>query len=143
MNELQELTGIPDVVRGCPLTIPVLPELILPALSCYLRILLAKDNLVNRRLISRLLVKMGHTVAIAENGRVAMQLLSEREFDLVAMDMQMPIMDGLEVHRTDSRRRESIRTPHADRGDDRERLRRGPRKMPPGGNGQLRCQASQ
>jgi len=62
-----------------------------------LRILLAEDNVVNQRLISRLLEKMGHTVTIAGNGQLALRLLSEQEFDLVAMDMQMPIMDGLEA----------------------------------------------
>jgi PAS domain S-box-containing protein len=62
-----------------------------------LRILLAEDNMVNQRLISRLLEKMGHVVTIADNGQIALRLLSEQEFDLVAMDMQMPIMDGLEA----------------------------------------------
>jgi two-component system sensor histidine kinase/response regulator len=62
-----------------------------------LRILLAEDNVVNQRLTSRLLEKMGHTVTIAANGQLALRLLSEQEFDLVAMDMQMPIMDGLEA----------------------------------------------
>jgi PAS domain S-box-containing protein len=62
-----------------------------------LRILLAEDNIVNQRLTSRLLEKMGHTVTIAGNGQIVLQLLSEEDFDLVAMDMQMPIMDGLEA----------------------------------------------
>jgi PAS domain S-box-containing protein len=62
-----------------------------------LRILLAEDNEVNQRLISRLLEKMGHTVAVAANGQMAVRMWSEQEFDLVAMDMQMPIMDGLEA----------------------------------------------
>ena len=62
-----------------------------------LRILLAEDNLVNQRLASRLLEKMGHVVTIVDNGQTALRFLSERDFDLVAMDMQMPIMDGLEA----------------------------------------------
>jgi PAS domain S-box-containing protein len=62
-----------------------------------LRILLAEDNIVNQRLTSRLLEKMGHTVTIAGNGQIALQRLAEEDFDLVAMDMQMPIMDGLEA----------------------------------------------
>ncbi len=62
-----------------------------------LRILLAEDNTVNQRLTSRLLEKMGHTVTIAGNGQIALRLLAEEDFDLVAMDMQMPIMDGLEA----------------------------------------------
>ncbi|MGB2672333.1 MAG: response regulator [Candidatus Acidiferrum sp.] len=62
-----------------------------------LRILLVEDNLVNQRLTARLLEKMGHAVTIADNGQIALRILSEQEFDLVAMDMQMPIMDGLET----------------------------------------------
>jgi two-component system, sensor histidine kinase and response regulator len=62
-----------------------------------LRILLAEDNLVNQRLISRLLEKMGHNVTIAGDGQMALRLLTQQEFDLVAMDMQMPLMDGLEA----------------------------------------------
>jgi CheY-like chemotaxis protein len=62
-----------------------------------LRVLLAEDNVVNQRLTSWLLEKMAHTVTIAGNGQIALQLLAEEDFDLVAMDMQMPIMDGLEA----------------------------------------------
>jgi len=61
------------------------------------RVLLAEDNLVNQRLTSRLLEKMGHLVTLAPNGQVALQLSTANEFDLVAMDMQMPVMDGLEA----------------------------------------------
>jgi PleD family two-component response regulator len=62
-----------------------------------LRILLAEDNIVNQRLISRILEKMGHTVAIANDGVTALGMLAQQEFDLIAMDMQMPLMDGLEA----------------------------------------------
>ena len=59
--------------------------------------LLAEDNVINQRLISRLLEKMGHEVTLAGDGQEALRLLAENEFDLVAMDMQMPVMDGLEA----------------------------------------------
>jgi two-component system, sensor histidine kinase and response regulator len=62
-----------------------------------LRILRAEDNTVNQRLISRILEKMGHTVVVANDGAAALQILSQQQFDLVAMDMQMPVMDGLEA----------------------------------------------
>jgi CheY-like chemotaxis protein len=65
--------------------------------SARLRILLAEDNVVNQRLISRILTKMGHTVVVASDGAVALKVLSQHEFDLIAMDMQMPVMDGLEA----------------------------------------------
>ena len=62
-----------------------------------LRILLAEDNTVNQRLISRILEKMGHTVVVTNDGAAALTMLSQQPFDLVAMDMQMPVMDGLEA----------------------------------------------
>jgi PAS domain S-box-containing protein len=60
-----------------------------------LRILLAEDNVVNQKLMAKMLEKMGHEVAVAADGQVALQKLAEQEFDLVAMDMQMPVMDGI------------------------------------------------
>jgi PAS domain S-box-containing protein len=64
-----------------------------------LRVLLAEDNLVNQRLMSRILQKMGHTVVTANDGSEALSLLSKQPFDFIAMDMQMPVMDGLETTR--------------------------------------------
>jgi two-component system, sensor histidine kinase and response regulator len=66
-----------------------------PAAS--LRVLLAEDNRVNQMLASRLLEKRGHHVAVAKNGREALEVLTKDSFDLVLMDLQMPEMDGLEA----------------------------------------------
>ncbi|MEN9352932.1 MAG: hypothetical protein RL318_257 [Fibrobacterota bacterium] len=68
-------------------------------MSRPLNILLAEDNAVNRTVISRLLEKMGHSVASAENGRIALQMLPGNHFDLLLTDIQMPEMDGLELVR--------------------------------------------
>src|SRR5579863_8500072 len=68
-----------------------------PAESTGLRVLLAEDNLVNQRLIVRLLEKMGHQVTVVNNGLEAVQRLENEKFDLVTMDMQMPVMDGVEA----------------------------------------------
>jgi len=62
-----------------------------------LRILLAEDNPVNQLLAARLLGKQGHSVAVAHNGREALERIEAQPFDLVLMDVQMPELDGLEA----------------------------------------------
>ncbi len=64
------------------------------------RILVAEDSVVNQRLATRLLEKAGHTVVIANNGREAISALQEERFDVVLMDVEMPIMSGLEATAT-------------------------------------------
>jgi signal transduction histidine kinase/DNA-binding response OmpR family regulator len=61
------------------------------------RILLAEDNRINQRVARGVLEKGGHTVVIADNGRIALELLETKHFDLVLMDVQMPEMDGFEA----------------------------------------------
>jgi signal transduction histidine kinase/CheY-like chemotaxis protein len=61
-----------------------------------LRILLAEDNLVNQRLAARLLEKEGHSVVVAEDGAKALTAWRQNTFDVILMDVQMPVMDGLE-----------------------------------------------
>ncbi len=73
-----------------------------------LRILVAEDNAVNQKLIERILQRDGHSVTIAENGQVCCELLGKDTFDLVLMDMQMPVMSGLEAT-------QQIRAAEADR----------------------------
>ncbi len=60
-----------------------------------LRVLLAEDNPVNRKLAVTLLEKLGHGVRVAENGREALALWAEGPYDLILMDIMMPDMDGL------------------------------------------------
>jgi signal transduction histidine kinase/CheY-like chemotaxis protein len=62
-----------------------------------LKILVAEDNKVNQKLAQRLLESADHTVAIAENGRQATELVLQEDFDIILMDIQMPVMDGLEA----------------------------------------------
>ena len=67
-----------------------------------LRVLVAEDNLVNRKLVTTLLEKRGHQVRSVENGREALAALdghAKDNFDLVLMDVQMPEMGGLEATR--------------------------------------------
>lgn len=60
-------------------------------------ILCADDNPDNRQIIQLLLEKMGHKVCTAENGKLALQATLEQDFDLIFLDIQMPIMDGIEA----------------------------------------------
>ncbi len=62
-----------------------------------LRVLLAEDNPVNQRLVMRLLEKRGHSVTVVENGREALSAVARELFDVVLMDVQMPVMDGFEA----------------------------------------------
>ncbi len=62
-----------------------------------LRILVAEDNAVNQLVAVRLLEKLGHLPVVAENGVVVLQIMERETFDLVLMDVQMPIMGGFEA----------------------------------------------
>jgi signal transduction histidine kinase/DNA-binding response OmpR family regulator/HPt (histidine-containing phosphotransfer) domain-containing protein len=92
------------------------------------RILLAEDNAVNQEVAQQMLQKRGHTVTIASNGREALKLVAQSEFDLILMDIQMPEMDGFqataairEMEKKGSRRTPIVAmTAHAMKGD-RER----------------------
>ena len=64
-----------------------------------LNILLVEDNFINQKLAIALLERWGHRVTVAQDGQVALDTLAQRKFDLVFMDMMMPVMDGLEATR--------------------------------------------
>ncbi len=63
-------------------------------------ILLAEDNIINQKLAVRILEKEGHFVKVANNGIEAIDALEKQRFDIVLMDVQMPVMDGIETART-------------------------------------------
>jgi CheY-like chemotaxis protein len=60
-----------------------------------LRVLVAEDHPVNRKVVGLLLQSMGHQVSFAEDGQQALMQASQFDFDLVLMDIHMPVMDGL------------------------------------------------
>ena len=64
-----------------------------------LYILLAEDNLVNQKMTQRIIEKKGWKVAVVENGQEVLDILEKEKFDLILMDAQMPVMDGLEATR--------------------------------------------
>src|SRR5689334_15714135 len=61
------------------------------------RLLVVDDNKVNRLLLTRSLELLGHRVAVAENGRAALEAMRREPFDLVLLDIEMPEMDGFQV----------------------------------------------
>jgi two-component system, sensor histidine kinase and response regulator len=65
--------------------------------SRRLRVLVAEDNPVNQQLMRGLLGRRGYAVTMAGNGKEAIEALAGRRFDLILMDIQMPVMGGLEA----------------------------------------------
>ena len=60
-----------------------------------LNILVAEDNPINQKLIHKVLTKMSHNVVVAENGKICIDELHKNKYDIVFMDMLMPVMDGV------------------------------------------------
>ena len=89
MVKSEELTGpvneIPKVVSRRPEDAP------------RFDLLLVEDNMINQRVAVRLLENWDHKVTVAANGREALAVLAVRDFDAILMDVQMPVMDGLEA----------------------------------------------
>jgi osomolarity two-component system sensor histidine kinase NIK1 len=67
------------------------------AIPVPLDILLAEDNIVNQKLAVRILEKFGHMVEIVSNGKLAVEAFQANYYDLILMDVQMPIMGGFEA----------------------------------------------
>ncbi len=66
-----------------------------PASEVHLKILLVEDNAVNQLVAIRVLERQGHSVSLARNGREAVDALASEVFDLILMDLEMPVMDGI------------------------------------------------
>ncbi len=62
-----------------------------------LRILLTEDKVVNQKVVGLMLKALGHTVTIANNGAEAIELYEPGKFDLILMDIQMPVMNGIKA----------------------------------------------
>ena len=70
-----------------------------PADSLPLKIAVAEDNMANQRVIMIMLRRLGWESEFAENGRELLDLVRNKDYDLIFMDVQMPLMDGLEAAR--------------------------------------------
>ncbi|WP_423129844.1 response regulator [Gaoshiqia sp. Z1-71] len=62
-----------------------------------LSILLVEDNVLNQRIVTFGLKKYNHEVSIANNGKEALDMFKKGKFDVILMDIMMPVMDGLEA----------------------------------------------
>lgn len=92
---LEALASAP--VPTAPATAPMMADANQPPLSGS--VLVAEDNKVNRMLLKRMLEKMGLTVTLVENGEQAVHALQQHAYDLVLMDIAMPVLDGLDATR--------------------------------------------
>ncbi len=117
--------------KDSPTRVPQMPSLMQPGAppERRLRVLLAEDNIVNQRVAAGILQKKGHAVTIVSDGQSALDALDQDQFDLVLMDVQMPVLGGFEAtaelrarERATGRRRMPViaMTAHAMAGD-RER----------------------
>ncbi|KAI9321282.1 hypothetical protein BX666DRAFT_1849815 [Dichotomocladium elegans] len=100
--------GITGYINS-PRNLAELLDALLPALESHvtlpndsgktnpLRILLAEDNVVNQKLALRILQKFGHNVKTVSNGKLAVEAFESQSFDMILMDVQMPIMGGFEA----------------------------------------------
>jgi two-component system, sensor histidine kinase and response regulator len=83
---------------------------IMQTMSTALNILVADDTVINQKVASRLLEKRGHKVTIATNGHEVLTMLETQTFDLILMDVQMPVMSGVDA--TIEIRRRELKTGH-------------------------------
>ena len=62
-----------------------------------LRVLLVEDNPVNQKLVERYLLKLGHQIDIADNGAIGLEFLAQKNYDVILMDIEMPVLNGIET----------------------------------------------
>ncbi|NTV62062.1 MAG: PAS domain-containing protein [Oscillochloris sp.] len=84
--------GIPFTIASeAPPARPALPEV---TTTRSLHVLMAEDNPLNQKVVQRMLIHLGHTVTVVDNGQAAVAAVIQRAYDVVLMDAQMPILDG-------------------------------------------------
>jgi signal transduction histidine kinase/ActR/RegA family two-component response regulator len=78
---------------------PANAQALAPGQNSSVRILVAEDNAVNQKYLSLMLARMGHHAKFCDNGQKALEAVVQADFDLVLMDIHMPVMDGLSATR--------------------------------------------
>jgi CheY-like chemotaxis protein/HPt (histidine-containing phosphotransfer) domain-containing protein len=92
LGAIDDILGV-DPVLGTPVHASA------PGGQRSLRVLVAEDNPVNQKVVRGFLEREGHRVVIAENGQLAADAAAQSDFDLVLMDVQMPVLGGFEATR--------------------------------------------
>ena len=90
---VKQVMAMPAVATFVP------PAPLVPKLNSAFNVMLVEDNLVNQILCCTILKKIGHTVVVANHGQEAVDLFAKQPWDVILMDMQMPVMDGLDATR--------------------------------------------
>ncbi len=85
--------SLEEEVKEAPKKIDPAPK----EVKAKLKILVAEDNFVNQRLVKELLRRQGYSVDIVENGLKLFEIMEKNKYDVILMDVQMPVMDGLEA----------------------------------------------
>lgn len=88
-----------EVVADAELAVEPATRIAAPPSSAegHARLLLVEDNAVNQRVVLAMLRKKGYMLEVANNGQEALDILARSSFDVVLMDVQMPVLDGLET----------------------------------------------
>ena len=89
----------PQPTAALPMASPAKAEVLAPGLNSSVRILVAEDNPVNQKFLSLMLARLGYQAKFCDNGQQALEALVQAEFDLVLMDIHMPVMDGISATR--------------------------------------------
>lgn len=95
--ELKEIVHWLPPAGNTPAGTPISEKHSILAQNITLRILAAEDDPVNQRLISTYFKRLGLIHDIADNGQIALDMLRKKKYDLVFMDIQMPVMDGVQA----------------------------------------------
>lgn len=98
LDSIQNILSARNKTASYPIknSIPKQRSVISNTANTY-KILLAEDNVVNQEVAASMLTKKGHTVVIANNGAEAAAMYSKEVFDLVLMDVQMPLLNGYDA----------------------------------------------